>query len=104
MWFSFTRSPSRSPLEPVQTQSLESTMTTVRAPARVLVTGASGFLAAGIVQVLVQRGYTAVGTVRSASKGEWFKKTYGDKFEYVVVEDMEKVTDHILAFPIGLRY
>ncbi|KAF8335947.1 NAD-binding protein [Cantharellus anzutake] len=58
--------------------------------ARILVTGANGFIAAQTCSTLTQRGHTVIGTVRSKSKGEYLKKVIGDKFDYVVVENIEK--------------
>lgn len=56
----------------------------------VLVSGASGFVAAHTVQQLIQRGYNVVGTVRSVEKGEYIKKISGnpDKFSYEIVKDI----------------
>jgi nucleoside-diphosphate-sugar epimerase len=61
---------------------------------KVLVSGASGFVAAWIIRHLLEKGYNVRGTVRSSGKGEYLKmlyKEHGDKFEYVIVEDIEKV-------------
>ena len=66
----------------------------VKAPAKVLVTGASGFIAAHVVKTLLEEGYDVVGTVRSAAKGDYLKTlfdNFGDKFSYIIVEDIEKV-------------
>ncbi|KAF9232840.1 hypothetical protein BU15DRAFT_67091 [Melanogaster broomeanus] len=55
-------------------------------PCKVLVSGATGYIAAWVVQTLL-RG------ARSVAKGEHLKKlfaSYGDKFEVVVVEDIAK--------------
>ncbi|MCO5584911.1 hypothetical protein L7F22_038843 [Adiantum nelumboides] len=59
----------------------------------VLVTGASGFLAAHCVHQLLERGHSVRGTVRSKEKGDYLKqlfKRHGDKFQYVIAEDVEK--------------
>ncbi|GAA5840560.1 hypothetical protein JCM11251_007615 [Rhodosporidiobolus azoricus] len=61
----------------------------------VLLTGASGFLAAHIAQQLLQRGFRVRGTVRSAAKGEYLdnlfrKEGIADKWEWVIVEDVEE--------------
>lgn len=65
----------------------------------ILVTGANGYIAAWIVRTLLDKGYIVKGTVRSEDKGkrlqEIFEK-YGDKFKFVVVPDITKVS-------IGLR-
>jgi nucleoside-diphosphate-sugar epimerase len=64
---------------------------------KILVTGASGFIAIWVVKSLLEAGFSVVGTVRSENKGEYLKKTfekYGGKFEYVIVEDIEKVKRH----------
>ena len=70
-------------------------MSPVPAPAKALVTGANGYLAAWVVRTLLEQGYAVpVGTVRSASKGEHLKRifaSYGDKFSIAVVEDITKV-------------
>ncbi|ELU41848.1 D-lactaldehyde dehydrogenase [Rhizoctonia solani AG-1 IA] len=69
-------------------------MTAIKAPATVLVTGASGFIAVWVVKTFLEEGYTVSrGTVRSASKGDYLTdlfKNYGDKFQYVIVEDIAK--------------
>ncbi|KAF9235760.1 hypothetical protein BU15DRAFT_89474 [Melanogaster broomeanus] len=66
-------------------------------PCKVLVSGATGYIATWVVQTLLERGYSVRGTVRSAAKGEHLKKvfaSYGDKFEVIVVEDISKVSIH----------
>lgn len=69
-------------------------LTVLPCPA-VLLTGASGFLAAHIGQQLLQRGYRVRGTVRSTAKGEYLQKLYESEglkgFEFVIVEDVEQV-------------
>ncbi|KIO32647.1 hypothetical protein M407DRAFT_212627 [Tulasnella calospora MUT 4182] len=68
-------------------------MPIVSPPAKVLVTGASGFIAAWLCKTLLEKGYSVVGTVRSESKGDYLKdlfKDFGDKFSYIIVEDIEK--------------
>ncbi|KAI0342089.1 NAD-P-binding protein [Trametopsis cervina] len=60
---------------------------------KVLVTGANGFIAAWVVKTLLDEGYAVRGTARSESKGAHLKeifKEYGDKFEFVVVEDITR--------------
>ncbi|KAG8935186.1 methylglyoxal reductase (NADPH-dependent) gre2 [Tulasnella sp. 417] len=68
-------------------------MPAVPPPAKVLVTGASGFIAAWVVKTLLEKGYVVVGTVRSDSKGKYLQnlfKDHGDRFSYVIVEDIAK--------------
>jgi len=68
-------------------------MPVVPSPAKILVTGASGFLATHITAELLKEGYTVVGTVRSTEKGEYLVKqfdNFGDKFTFVIVPDVEK--------------
>ncbi|KIJ48633.1 hypothetical protein M422DRAFT_28366 [Sphaerobolus stellatus SS14] len=60
------------------------------APLKVLVTGASGFVASWIVKENISRDYFVRGTVRSTSKGEYLKGLFGDLFEYMMVEDVAK--------------
>ncbi|KAI1497193.1 3-beta hydroxysteroid dehydrogenase/isomerase family protein [Biscogniauxia marginata] len=61
---------------------------------RVLLTGGSGFIAAHILESLLDHGYSVVTTVRSAQKGQQILdsyKQYGkDKLDFVVVEDIMK--------------
>lgn len=66
-------------------------MPAIKAPAKVLVTGASGFIAVWVCKTFLEAGYTVRGTVRSPSKGDYLKelfKSHGDKFEYVIVKDI----------------
>ncbi|PPQ69915.1 LOW QUALITY PROTEIN: hypothetical protein CVT25_002473 [Psilocybe cyanescens] len=61
--------------------------------AKVLVTGANGYVAMGVVQELLEQGFTVRGAVRSRIKGKQMKdifSKYGDRFEWVVVEDITK--------------
>ncbi|KAF8155219.1 NAD-P-binding protein [Mycena galopus ATCC 62051] len=58
---------------------------------KVLVSGANGFVAAWVVQTLLEHGFSVRGTVRSAEKGAHLVKLfapYGDKFELAVVPDI----------------
>lgn len=66
-------------------------MPAVSAPATVLVTGASGFVATHVIKALIDQDFTVRGTVRKASRGEYLKGLFGHKFEYVIVEDMAAV-------------
>lgn len=70
-------------------------MPAISPPAKVLVTGANGFVGIWVVRLLLQYGYSVRGAVRSAAKGEILKRTLvnkeGDRatdFEYVVVSDI----------------
>ncbi|KAJ3573253.1 hypothetical protein NP233_g2546 [Leucocoprinus birnbaumii] len=71
-------------------------MPVVPPPAKVLVTGANGYIAMWVVRLLLEQGYTVRGTVRTADKGkyaaEYFAKLgFGpDKLELVVVSDIAK--------------
>jgi uncharacterized protein YbjT (DUF2867 family) len=68
-------------------------MPSVNPPAKVLVSGASGFTAAWVVRTLLEQGFAVRGTVRSHEKGEYLNKAfenYGDKFELVIVPDIVK--------------
>ncbi|KAI8986793.1 NAD(P)-binding protein [Trametes punicea] len=60
---------------------------------KVLVTGANGYIAVWVVKTLLDQGFSVRGTVRSESKAADVRKifkSYGDKFEVVVVEDITK--------------
>jgi len=61
---------------------------------RVLVTGANGFIALWVTRTLLEQGYRVRGTVRSEEKGKQFLQTfkeYGDRIEFVIVNDFTKV-------------
>ncbi|KAF5097553.1 hypothetical protein DV451_003768 [Geotrichum candidum] len=57
---------------------------------KVLLTGASGFIAVHILKLLIDDGYTVIGTVRSESKGEFLKKLYPKNFEYTIVKELSE--------------
>ncbi|KAH9946470.1 NAD-P-binding protein [Amylocystis lapponica] len=60
---------------------------------KVLVTGANGYIASWVVGSLLQQGYSVRGTVRAEEKGQYLKeiyKSYGNKLELVVVDDLTK--------------
>ena len=61
------------------------------ASGKVLVTGATGFVAGCIMQSLLQSGFSVRGTVRTESKGKALQEKLGEKFEFAIVEDMVKV-------------
>ncbi|VDC02783.1 unnamed protein product [Peniophora sp. CBMAI 1063] len=66
-------------------------MPAVKAPAKALVTGANGYLAAWIVRHLLEQGYNVRGTVRNAEKGEALKRAFAEfegKLEYTIVKDV----------------
>ncbi|KAI0051450.1 D-lactaldehyde dehydrogenase [Auriscalpium vulgare] len=68
-------------------------MSPVTPPAKVLVSGANGYIAAWVVRSLLEKGYAVRGTVRSASKGAHLQSlfaSHGDKFEVVIVDDITK--------------
>ncbi|KAG8746266.1 methylglyoxal reductase (NADPH-dependent) gre2 [Ceratobasidium sp. 414] len=69
-------------------------MPSIEAPAKILVTGSNGYFAGHAVKDLLECGYTVVGTVRSANKGDELAKLfaeYGDRFSYAVVPNITKV-------------
>ena len=70
-------------------------MPTVEPPtARILVTGANGYLGMWVVQTLLEQGYGVRAVVRSSEKGDRLKARFAsfiDKLETIVVEDICKV-------------
>ncbi|EUC54216.1 NADPH-dependent methylglyoxal reductase GRE2 [Rhizoctonia solani AG-3 Rhs1AP] len=65
----------------------------IQSPAKVLLTGANGYYAVYVIKELLERGYTVVGTVRSAPKGEELVKlfpSHNGKFSYAVVPNILK--------------
>lgn len=75
--------------------NLLTSMPAITPPSTVLVTGASGFIAVHTIQSILDKGFHVVGTVRSASKGHYLEKLFGDKypgkFSFAIVEDIQKV-------------
>ncbi|KAF8493052.1 D-lactaldehyde dehydrogenase [Russula emetica] len=68
-------------------------MVAISSPAKVLVTGANGYLATWVVKKYLEAGYSVRGTVRSLSKSAFLNDKfahYGDRLELVVVEDITK--------------
>ncbi|KIW14268.1 hypothetical protein PV08_07050 [Exophiala spinifera] len=59
---------------------------------RVLLTGGSGFIAAHVLHLLIQRGYSVVTTVRSPAKAEQIRAAYPsvgtDRLDFTIVEDI----------------
>lgn len=69
-----------------------SAMSTITQGDKVLVTGASGFIAVHLCRDLLKKGYKVRGTVRSEEKGEYLKDLLKSQdFEYVLVDDITKV-------------
>ena len=67
-------------------------MSTITQGDKVLVTGASGFIAVHLGRDLLKKGYNVRGTVRSEEKGEYLKDLLKSQdFEYVLVDDITKV-------------
>jgi nucleoside-diphosphate-sugar epimerase len=60
---------------------------------KIFVTGVNGYIALWVVRMLLEQGYTVRGSVRSVEKGrrprEYFH-SYGDRVEWLVVEDFTK--------------
>ena len=76
-------------------------MPSIAKGSKVLVSAANGYIATWVVRTLLERGYLVRGTVRTQDKGEfmvdYFQKLgYGDKFEFVVVEDIAKVGQYVV--------
>ncbi|RPD79310.1 NAD(P)-binding protein [Lentinus tigrinus ALCF2SS1-7] len=61
---------------------------------KVLVTGANGYVAAWVLEDLLENGFAVRGTVRSESKTAHLRehlKAFGEKLEFVIVDDMTGV-------------
>lgn len=68
-------------------------MPAVSAPAKILVSGANGYIAVWVVRTLLERGYSVRGTIRSKGKGIHLLNLFKDevesgKFELVIVPDI----------------
>lgn len=56
---------------------------------KVLITGATGFIATHIIDLLIKSGYEVIGTVRTDEKGENITNLFGkDQFKYEIVKDL----------------
>jgi len=77
-------------------------MAPITSPSKILVTGASGYIAAWVVKSILDKGHHVIGTVRSPSKGEYLQKLFGDKFSYVIVEDIAKPGGFDEAIKLGV--
>ncbi|EJT99636.1 D-lactaldehyde dehydrogenase [Dacryopinax primogenitus] len=65
-------------------------MVAVLPPSIVLVTGASGFIAAHLCKLLLEKGYKVRGTVRSEEKGQYLHSLLSSpNFTYLIVPDIE---------------
>lgn len=73
-------------------------MPTVESGAKVLVSGANGFIAVWVIRALLEAGFSVRGTVRAQEKGVHPKKLfelYKERFEIVLVRDNTEVrVDH----------
>ena len=94
-------------------------MPAIQVPAKVLVTGANGFIAAWITKYLLEGGYSVRGTVRTQEKAAYLKALFKDaidsgRLEYYNVPDFlvpgafdeaVKDTDAIIhtATPVTLK-
>ncbi|KAF8580286.1 D-lactaldehyde dehydrogenase [Ramaria rubella] len=68
-------------------------MPAIKPGSKVLVTGASGFIAAWIIKTLLEQKFYVRGTVRSVGKGNYLRNIYNEYagcFEYIVTGDMAK--------------
>ncbi|KAF8959881.1 D-lactaldehyde dehydrogenase [Flammula alnicola] len=68
-------------------------MPVVAPGSKILVSGANGFIAMWVIRTLLEQGYIVRGAVRSNEKGKRLREyfgSYGDKVEWVVVEDITK--------------
>ncbi|KAI7535787.1 dihydroflavonol-4-reductase [Hortaea werneckii] len=58
-------------------------------PSKVLLTGATGFIGAHVLRILVEKGYDVVAVVRSADKARYFEDQYpAGKVSHAVVADI----------------
>lgn len=68
-------------------------MPIIQPGAKVLVTGANGFIAIWIVRRLLEKGYAVRATVRSEARVAQLREhfeSYGDKLEVVIIPDLTK--------------
>jgi nucleoside-diphosphate-sugar epimerase len=80
-------------------------MPTLSSGDKALVTGSNGYLAMWIIRVLLERGYSVRGAVRSAEKGKHLQDyfaSYGTKFELSIVPDITKVCKLLASYHYGV--
>ncbi|KAM6493009.1 hypothetical protein JOM56_011143 [Amanita muscaria] len=67
-------------------------MPVITSGAKVLVTGANGFIAIWLIRTLLEQGYAVRGTVRSLERSSFLVDMFKshDKFELVGVEDIAR--------------
>ncbi|KAF9529905.1 D-lactaldehyde dehydrogenase [Crepidotus variabilis] len=75
--------------------NLQLNMPVIPTGGKVLVSGANGYVAMWVVRILLEKGYSVRGTVRSEEKGKFLadyftELGYGTKFEFFIVEDITK--------------
>ena len=69
-------------------------MVAVSSPAKVLVTGANGYLAVWVVKKYLEAGYSIRGTVRSLSKSTFLTEkfsNYGDRVDFWENGEAQKI-------------
>ncbi|GMF08888.1 unnamed protein product [[Candida] boidinii] len=78
---------------------------------KVLVTGATGFLATHVVDVLLSKGYKVIGTARSEAKYEPILKEFQSKYpqgsiSFEIVKDMASANafDHVLKNHTDIKH
>ncbi|KAL3412859.1 pyridoxal phosphate-dependent transferase [Aspergillus fumigatus] len=82
-------------------ETIDANSMSMKLPFRVLVTGATGFIGAHVVDSLLDRGITVRGATRSLSKGEQMRAARPDhasRLEFVQIEDFSKLGgfDHVM--------
>ncbi|KAM6493010.1 D-lactaldehyde dehydrogenase [Amanita muscaria] len=71
-------------------------MPVITSGAKVLVTGADGFISIWLIRTLLEQGYVVRGTVHSLERSSFLVdmfKSHDDKFELVAVEDITRSDD-----------
>ncbi len=68
---------------------------------KVLITGANGYIAVWVVKAFLDQGFAVRGTVRAERKAAHLRslfKSFGDKLDIVVVEDITNVSRHLATY------
>ena len=69
---------------------------------KILVTGANGYIAGWVMQSALEQGFAVRGTVRAESKATHLRslfKSYGERFEIAVVQDITAVRHPLVSTP-----